>query len=185
MDAYQPDAFKTLNLRVDKYTRSAAAEGLSTLYAGDILTVVVRNVYGIDPTKIVFGIYSRAGDILSTTSGAWSFVPGCKDAVYASVSLSTANAAALAATLSPDSPVDVYLSMTETDGRTVLDTTLPFLRSLAYSGGGSAGETSTYVTRDELAALGNTLAAMPSMNDFDRKRKLDTLIAGLQALNVV
>lgn len=185
MEAYEPDAFKTLTLRVDRATRTAVPEGLLSLFAGDILTVVVRGVYGLaDPSKIVFGIYSEDGDILSSVSGSWAYVPGGKDAVYAAVSLSTGNAAALAGTLRPGRPVTVHISLSESDGRTVMESEMPFQRSLSYSGGGTAGEVSTYVTRSEIAALAAQVAAMPSLNDYDRKRRLEVLLAGLQAMNV-
>lgn len=184
MEAYEPSAFKTLTLRVDKATRTAEAEGLSSLYYGDSLTVVLAGISGLDVTKLVFGVYSEAGDLLSSVSGSWAFVPGRKDAVYGLVSLLTGNAETLAASLTVGRPVDVWLCAHEETGRTVLETSLPFYRSLSVSGGGAAGEISSYPTRAELAALAASVAAMPAMNDFDRNRRMEVLLAGLQALAV-
>lgn len=182
MEAYEPDGFKTLTLRVDKQTRTAVPEGLLSLFLYDSLTVVVTGVHGVDPDDVVFGVFSASGDILSADDG-WAFVPGRKDAIYSAVTLSTANAETLAATLTPDEPATVWLSMAETGGKTLMSTSMPFYRSLIVTGGGSAGEISSYVTSAAIAALASNVAAMPSNTDYDRKRKFDALVAGLQALS--
>ena len=182
MEAYEPDGFKTLTIRADRSSRTGTLDGPRTLYLHDALTVVVTGVHGVDVTKVVFGIYSAAGDLISAT-GAWAFYPGRKDAVYASVSLATGAAETLASTMTPGEPVDVWISMLETGGRVILDMAVPFYRAFAATGGGSAGEVSSYTTNASLSALAATVAAMPNMNDYDRKRRFEVLLNGLIALN--
>ena len=171
-----------MTIRADRATRTGEIEGPRTLFLHDALTLVVTGVYGADVTKLAFGVYSPDGDIISSV-GAWAFVPGRKDAVYADVSLATQGAETLAATLSPGEPVDVWISMAETGGRVILDMGVPFYRSLIATGGGSPGEISSYATAASLAALAAQVAAMPNMNDFDRKRRFDALLNGLIALS--
>lgn len=182
MEAYEPDGFKTMTIRADRASRTGTIEGPRTLFLYDALTLVVTGVYGVDPTKIAFGIFSPAGDPISDAR-AWAFVPGRKDAVYASVSLATTGALTLASAMTPGEPVDVWISMAETGGRVILDMGVPFYRSLIATGGGSVGEVSLYATNASLAKLATDVAAMPNMNDYDRKRRFETLLNGLIALN--
>lgn len=182
MESYEPDGFKTLTIRADRATRTGELEGPRTLFLHDALTLVVTGVYGVDVTKVAFGVYSQAGKVISSV-GAWAFVPNRTDAIYASVSLATGAAETLASTLTPGEEVPVWLSMIETGGRVILDMDMPFRRCLVATAGGSAGEISSYATNASLSALAATVAAMPNMNDYDRKRRFEVLLNGLIALS--
>ena len=178
MEAYSPDGFKTVTLRADRTTTSAVVEGIGVLHLNDSLTVVVTNVLGCDPASLLFGIFSAADAPLHEGCPVWQFVPGCVDKVYATVSLASAEATALAATLEAGESVDVYLNLAESGGRTWVDIALPFRESPAVSGG--SGEAATqYLPRAALASVASEVAAMPTLTAAQREARFAKLIQRL------
>lgn len=182
MNDYDPDGFRTLTLRADKASRSAVCEGLSTLHYGDSIVAVVTGVGGCDPDDLVFGIYGPASQRLDEVGNSgWAFLPGRTDAVYAEISLYTANCETLCAALAPGEPTEARLYLCESSGKTWLDTSVSLYPNPTLSGG-SAGTANQFVLRSSVRALANAVAAMPSLNAFQREQKLDALLAGLAAL---
>ena len=182
MNDYDTDGFRTMTLRADRSSRSAVCEGLSNLHYGDSLVLVVTGVNGCDPDNLIFGIYGSESQRLDEVSDTgWQFLPGRVDAVYAEVSLLTANAEALSGTLSPGEPAEVRVYLSETGSKTWIDSSADFYPNPTLSGG-SAGTANDFVLRSSLRALANAVAAMPSLNAYQREQKLDALLARLAAL---
>ena len=180
---YDIDGFKTLTLRACRGSRAAVCEGLRDLHFGDSLTVVVTGVAGCVPAALVFGVYGPDSELLSAVgAGGWAFVPGSTDAVYASVSVDADPAAVnLANTLAPGVPVEVRLYLYETGGRTWIDSAIDFYPNPAVAGG-TAGAANSFVTRAQLAALADSVLAMPALTAYQKEQRFLTLLNGLAAL---
>jgi len=184
-NAYDTDGFKTVVMRVDKSSRSAEPEGLSSFHYGDSITLVVTEMLGCDPAHLTFGAFDVDSNQLATVSGSFAFVPGTSDKVYASVSFATAEALAAVSDCALGEPAPVRFYLFESGGKTWMDTSVdlypePLVAYTLPSPPPAAGN--AYVTQADLAAAIAPVLAMPTLTAAQREARVDALLQILTTL---
>ena len=122
------EKYRTVTLRVDRQTRVARFDGLSNLYFGDRLIVVVDNVSGVDPTKLQLLVWEKEAspvfqDVLALGED-FAFVAGSTSRVYQEITLNSANLKAALAASPVGTPV-VFRLIVRDDGMPVVDQDCP------------------------------------------------------------
>lgn len=185
MNPYDPDGYRTVTFRADRFSRSAVPENLGCVHVMDTVVVVVTGLRGADVSKLVFGAVAEdppaGADGLLTTCGPWSQVPGDPSRAYAVVGFDSAAAVALAASLPPGRAAAVRAYLSEDGGRTLLDCACEFYDNPVPSAEASA-PADAYVRKSALAAAMAQVSAMPVSSGAQAAAKLNALVSALAGL---
>ena len=175
------DDFKTLTLRLDVSTRTASAEGPSVLHYGDSLKVVVSGIYGASKDALTLGFLSPTGAFYSTGGTSFSWVPGCLDAAYVTVSLDSAPLATAMASVEPGTPVPCRIFLVESGAVTWLDMAAEILPSPLLTVN-PVDPQDPFVPRSALIGLAASVSSMPTLTAAQREARMQALLSGLAAL---